>query len=124
LKRPLSLDQILYKHFFFSCEDAKGGTDKVLIDDALVRRLITTQFPQWKDLPIQPVALGGRDNRTFHLSENMLVRLPSAAGYAGQAEKEQLWLPKLAHLLPLPIPVPLAIGEPAEGYPWKWAIYG
>ena len=38
-------------------------------------------------------------------------------------EKEHRWLPKLAPLLPLPIPVPLAKGDPAEGYPWHWSVY-
>ena len=91
--------------------------------DSLVRRLVTRQFPQWKDLPIRPVVLSGWDNRTFHLGEHMLVRLPSAERYAAAVEKEQVWLPKLAPFLPLPIPVPLALGKPAEGYPWKWSIY-
>lgn len=93
------------------------------IDDSLVRRLVATQFPQWADLPVRPVARGGSDNRNFHLGERMLVRLPSAADYAAQVEKEQCWLPRLAPLLPLPIPAPLAIGERADGYPWRWSIY-
>jgi aminoglycoside phosphotransferase (APT) family kinase protein len=33
--------------------------DQVIIDAALVRHLIATQFPQWKDLPVQSVAIGG-----------------------------------------------------------------
>ncbi|HGK0852333.1 TPA: phosphotransferase [Pseudomonas aeruginosa] len=53
----------------------------------------------------------------------MLVRLPSAAHYAGQVEKEQEWLPKLAPFLPNKIPVPLGMGTPGENYPWKWSIY-
>jgi aminoglycoside phosphotransferase (APT) family kinase protein len=93
------------------------------IDEALVRRLVTVQFPQWKDLPVRPVALSGWDNRTFHLGEEMLVRMPSAADYALQVEKEQRWLPKLAPSLPVAIPIPLAIGEPTGDYPWKWSIY-
>ncbi len=93
------------------------------IDTALVRRLIAAQFPKWKDLPIRPVVSSGWDNRTFHLGEKMVVRMPSAAEYAAQVEKEHKWLPKLAPLLPLLIPVPLAMGEPGEGYPWKWSIY-
>jgi aminoglycoside phosphotransferase (APT) family kinase protein len=93
------------------------------IDTDLVRRLVDKQFPQWRHLPVSPVASGGWDNRTFHLGEEMTVRLPSAAGYSAQVEKEHRWLPKLAPLLPLPIPVPLAMGEPAQGYPWHWSVY-
>lgn len=99
-------------------------TNTVTIDTDLVRTLIDTQFPQWAHLPISPVTTGGWDNRTFHLGDRMTVRLPSAAGYLEQVEKEQRWLPILAPQLPLPIPVPLAKGEPAEGYPWPWSVYG
>ena len=45
---------------------------KVLIDVPLVHRLIAKQFPQWAGLSIKPVAVGGWDNRTFHLGEQML----------------------------------------------------
>lgn len=97
--------------------------DKVNIDVSLVRRLVAAQLPRWADLPIKPVEVGGVDNRTFHLGEDMTVRLPSGPWYALQVEKEQRWLPKLAPLLPLPIPVPLAMGVPADGYPWHWSVY-
>lgn len=94
-----------------------------IIDISLVRDLISTQFPQWKDLAIRPVKQSGWDNRTFHLGEQMLVRMPSAKEYALQVEKEQQWLSKLAPFLPLSIPVPLGLGEPANGYPWNWSVY-
>jgi aminoglycoside phosphotransferase (APT) family kinase protein len=93
------------------------------IDDKLVHHLVATQFPQWKNLPVRPVAFSGWDNRTFHLGEHMLVRMPSSSEYEAQVEKEQQWLPKLAPHLPLPIPAPLAVGKPAEGYPLHWSIY-
>jgi len=97
--------------------------DEVDINVSLVRRLLAAQFPQWADLPIKPVEISGIDNRTFHLGAQMTVRLPSAAPYALQVEKEHRWLPKLAPLLPLPIPFPLAKGAPADGYPWQWSVY-
>jgi aminoglycoside phosphotransferase (APT) family kinase protein len=90
---------------------------------SLVRQLVAAQFPEWANYPIAPVTWSGWDNRTFHLGDTMLVRLPSAAGYADQVAKEHRWLPSLAPLLPLPIPVPLALGHPAHGYPWHWSIY-
>ena len=93
------------------------------IDFSLVSQLVTAQFPQWADLPIEPVEFDGWDNKTFRLGEDMTVRLPSAEAYSSQVEKEHRWLPRLAPLLPLPIPVPLAMGVPADGYPWHWSIY-
>lgn len=94
-----------------------------MIDTHLVHRLISNQFSSWAHLPIRPVEVQGWDNRTFHLGENMLVRMPSAAQYAAQVEKEHIWLPQLANCLPLPIPTPVAIGEPDMEYPFKWSIY-
>lgn len=93
------------------------------IDASLVRRLIAAQFPEWKHLAITPVEPGGWDNRTFRLGDDKSVRLPSAASYEAQVEKEHKWLPRLAPLLPLPISLPLAKGIPGEGYPWHWSVY-
>jgi len=98
-----------------------GPSERVHIDEALVRRLIAAQFPAWAGLPVTRLA-AGHDNRSFRLGETMLARLPSHARYAAQAEKEQRWLPYLAPQLPLPIPAPLAIGAPGEGYPWPWQV--
>lgn len=47
------------------------------ISVSLVGRLVREQFPQWADLPIEPVEFDGWDNRTFRLGEEMIVRLPS-----------------------------------------------
>ena len=102
---------------------ASMNINEVDIDEALVRRLLVAQFPQWADLPITPAVPQGWDNRTFRLGEHMTVRLPSADRYAAQVEKEHRWLPRLAPHLPLPIPVSLARGAPADGYPWPWSVY-
>ena len=100
------------------------NTDNIKIDVALVQQLIKKQYPEWATLTIRPVEFSGWDNRTFHLGDEMLVRMPSNAEYALQVEKEQRWLPKLASELPLPIPTPLALGIPSTEYPWHWSIYG
>jgi len=94
-----------------------------LIDEQLVRRLLRSQFPQWSALPLLPVDRAGWDNQSFRLGEHLLVRLPTAEEYAAQTEKEHLWLPRLAPSLPLEIPAPVGLGKPANGYPWRWAIY-
>jgi aminoglycoside phosphotransferase (APT) family kinase protein len=95
----------------------------VVIDAELARRLVAAQFPQWAGLPVAPVELDGWDNRTFRLGSELSVRLPSGDWYALQVDKEQTWLPRLAAHLPLPIPQPVARGEPGEGYPYPWSVY-
>ncbi len=98
-------------------------SDEVDTDGSLVARLLAGQFPQWADLPVEPVRSAGTDNALYRLGEDMVVRLPRIHWATGQVEKEQRWLPRLAPHLPLAIPVPLAMGTPAEGYPWHWSVY-
>jgi aminoglycoside phosphotransferase (APT) family kinase protein len=93
------------------------------IDAEVVRRLVDAQFPQWRGLPLRPVEHDGWDHRTFRLGEELSVRLPSAEGYREQVAKEQHWLPRLAPVLPVAIPEPVAQGAPGEGYPFAWSVY-
>jgi len=95
-----------------------------VIDAALARRLVDSQFPQWSELPLAAVELDGWDNRTFRLGSELSVRLPTGDWYARQVAKEQRWLPVLAPRLPLPIPTPVALGEPGCGFPYAWSVYG
>jgi aminoglycoside phosphotransferase (APT) family kinase protein len=97
--------------------------DRSQIDEALVRRLVDSQFPHWSGLPVRPVAVDGWDNRTFRLGEELSVRLPTGDWYAKQVAKEQRWLPVLAPQLPVPIPSPVAQGAPDRGYPFPWSVY-
>lgn len=97
-------------------------TAEVDTDPSLVRRLLATQFPNWADLPIERVRSGGTDNAIYRLGNDMCVRLPRIEWATAPVDKEHLWLPRLAPHLPLAIPVPLAKGMPAEGYPWNWSV--
>ncbi len=103
--------------------DRRMHADEIDTDVPLVRRLLALQFPQWADLSIQPVASAGTENAIYRLGNDMAVRLPRRPGATEQIEKLHRWLPRLGPLLPLPIPVPLAKGEPAEGYTWQWSVY-
>ena len=100
-----------------SAPDGRAG-----IDAGLVRRLVAAQFPQWAELPVRPVELDGWDNRTYRLGEDLTVRLPTDAAYVPAVTKEDTWLPRLAPHLPLPVPEPLALGVPGEGYPFPWSV--
>ena len=102
---------------------AKMHADEADTDATLVRRLLAAQFPQWADLPIAPVASAGTDNALYRLGGDLVVRLPRIHWAVTLIDKECAWLPRLAPHLPLAIPVPLARGVPAEGYPWPWAVY-
>ena len=102
----------------------KMHADELGTDVSLVRRLLAAQFPQWADLRIRPVRSSGSDNAIYRLGDDMAVRLPRRTGRSVESlDKECEWLPRLAPLLPLAIPVPLAKGAPAEDYPCGWAVY-
>lgn len=96
---------------------------EVQTDAGLVRRLLAGQFPQWTGLPIVPADSFGTDNAMYRLGADKAVRLPRFPRWAPQVDREQRWLPQLAPRLPLAVPVPLAMGLPAEGYPFRWSVY-
>lgn len=89
------------------------------IDTALVRRLVRGQFPEWADRPISPVASGGTVNAVYRLGADLTVRLPRTVE---DVVKEHRILRALDGL-PVAIPAVVAVGEPAEGYPWPWAVH-
>jgi aminoglycoside phosphotransferase (APT) family kinase protein len=101
----------------------KMHADEVETSPALVRRLLAGQFPEWADLPVTPVDSYGTDHAIYRLGESMSVRLPRIGWATAQAAKEAEWLPRLAPHLPLALPVQLAMGHPAEGYPYTWSVY-
>jgi aminoglycoside phosphotransferase (APT) family kinase protein len=96
---------------------------EVATDAALVRRLLSAQLPQWADLPIARVESYGTDHDIYRLGDALAARLPRIEWATEQAGLEREWLPRLAPHLPLAIPVQLAMGHPAEGYPFEWSVY-
>ena len=102
----------------------KMHADEVATDESLVRDLLTAQFPEWSELPIERVEPGGTDNAIYRLGEDVAVRLPLLRQNADRLKKERRWLPKLAPLLPLAVPTPVAVGKPGQGYPFEWSVYG
>ena len=49
--------------------------DEIETDDVLVRRLLAAQFPQWAELPIEALPVGGTDNAIYRLGDELSVRL-------------------------------------------------
>jgi aminoglycoside phosphotransferase (APT) family kinase protein len=97
--------------------------DEVEIDEAMVRQLVATQFPTYRDLPIRAVASTGTVNAIFRLGDDRCVRLPRHERWTADLENELRWLGPLRAGLSLGAPEPLAAGEPGSGYPFRWAIY-
>jgi aminoglycoside phosphotransferase (APT) family kinase protein len=101
----------------------KMHADELDLSVPLVRRLLAAQFPQWAGLPIESVRPRGTDNALFRLGNDMVARFPRRPQEVAPLIKERTWLPRLAPLLPLAIPVPLAQGKPGAEYELAWSIY-
>jgi aminoglycoside phosphotransferase (APT) family kinase protein len=97
--------------------------DEVDTDSSLVQRLVAGRFPEWARLPVEPVFPRGTDNANYRLGTDKLVRLPRQAEKVAGVERELEWLPVFADAVPLTIPEPLGRGEPAEGFPFPWAVF-
>jgi aminoglycoside phosphotransferase (APT) family kinase protein len=98
-------------------------TDEVEIDETLVRRLLAEQFPEWSELAVRRIEPQGTVNAIFRLGDERSVRLARRAGPTEPGGKEFDWLPRLAPLLPVAVPTPVAQGRPSDGYPWFWEIH-
>lgn len=97
--------------------------DEVEVDDALVRRLLVTQMPDIADRPLTVVEPWGTDNGIWRLGDDLVVRLPRIHWATGQIGRDAVWLPRLAPHLPVAVPEPVAVGEPGDGYPYRWAVH-
>lgn len=89
---------------------------------ALVRQLLAAQFPEWAELPVTRLPVGGTDHTLYRIGEDLLARMPRIKWATDQADSDERWLPLLARHLPLAVPAPLAVGEPGEGFPWRWTV--
>jgi aminoglycoside phosphotransferase (APT) family kinase protein len=97
--------------------------DELELGEEVVRRLLAEQFPQWAELPLRRIEPSGTVNAIFRLGDELSVRLPRRQGPTEPGSRELDWLPKLAPLLPVDVPVPVAQGRPGSGYPWFWEIH-
>lgn len=88
---------------------------------AQVEALVSRDAPHLAGVPITSLAHGW-DNILFRLGEGWLARFPRRALAVALVQNEVRWLPELAPRLPLPIPRPVVVGEPGEGFPWPWTI--
>jgi aminoglycoside phosphotransferase (APT) family kinase protein len=98
-----------------------GPPGEVEVDVELVEVLLAQQHPNLASLPVR-AAEHGFDNYMFRLGESFAVRMPRSAAAARLLANEQRWLITLSDRLPLQIPVPIRVGQPAFGFPWRWSV--
>jgi aminoglycoside phosphotransferase (APT) family kinase protein len=98
--------------------------DEVRATAGQVRRLVAAQCPQWADRAVTPLPdeWEGTDHVLFRLGDDLVARMPKIAWAVDQADSDARWLPVLAPHLPVRIPVPLHLGEPDAGFPWRWTV--
>jgi aminoglycoside phosphotransferase (APT) family kinase protein len=92
---------------------------EVSVDRDLARRLIADQFEALELAELRLLAEGW-DSAVWLVDERWVFLFPRRAIVVPGVEREIALLPRLAPLLPLPIPVPAFAGRPADGYPWPF----
>jgi aminoglycoside phosphotransferase (APT) family kinase protein len=96
--------------------------DEIEVDEGLARAVLSTQAPHLAGLSLERIDALGTDHTIFRLGGRLALRMPRIHWAAEQGEKEHRWLPVLAPLLPVEVPVPVLLGEPAHGYPFRWYV--
>ena len=96
--------------------------DEVDINLSLANNLVSSQFPQWKKLPIHMMSEQGTDNVMFRLGNDKVIRLPRKPSAITSLEKEMQYLPILSGALPINIPSILGTGTPDDHYPFPWIV--
>jgi aminoglycoside phosphotransferase (APT) family kinase protein len=93
-------------------------TPDLAVDEPLVRALLA-QFPELDGATLRRLATGW-DNSVWVADEQYAFRIPHRAVAIPGVERELALLPELAPQLPLPVPRPVFVGRPVEGYPWPF----
>ncbi len=98
--------------------------DEVRVTAGQMRRLLAEQCPQWAHLTVTslPEQVEGTDHVLFRIGDELVARMPKIAWAVDQADSDARWLSLLAGHLPVRVPVPLHVGEPGAGYPWRWTV--
>jgi aminoglycoside phosphotransferase (APT) family kinase protein len=94
---------------------------EVPVSTELVAGLLADQAPAYAGLPLE-LAASGWDNAMVRLGSALAVRLPRRQVAADISASELDWLPRMSAHWTFPAPVPLFVGAPGRGYPWRWAV--
>ena len=93
-------------------------TAELVVDEELARRLLG-QFRQLEIESLRALAEGW-DYGIWLVNETWAFRFPRREVVVPGVRREIAVLPELAPLLPIPVPAPEFVGQPAEGFPWPF----
>lgn len=94
-------------------------TPDVELSQAGAAQLISSQFPSLSSLPLEKIG-SGWDNDAYRVGATWLFRFPRRRLGVTCIENESRWLPRLAQVLPLPVPEPRWFGQPSSSYPFPF----
>lgn len=92
---------------------------EVTVDRDLAYRLIAGQFHALESAELRLLSEGW-DNTVWLVDRRWVFLFPRREVVIPGIEREMALLPRLAPLVPLPIPTPVFFGRPADGYPWPF----
>jgi aminoglycoside phosphotransferase (APT) family kinase protein len=99
---------------------------QLLVTADMVGDLVAGQFPEYAKLPIEAVRSEGTVNAIFRIGEHLAARFPLEPD---DPDITRQWLAteagvarELLGRTRVPVPKPVAIGEPGAGYPLPWSI--
>jgi aminoglycoside phosphotransferase (APT) family kinase protein len=100
--------------------------DQLRVRADVVRELVGRQFPQWRGLPVRPVASEGTVNALFRIGDRVAARFPlerrDPAVTRQMLEAEVRATRELLGRTRFPTPEPLGLGEPTASYPSPWSV--
>jgi aminoglycoside phosphotransferase (APT) family kinase protein len=91
---------------------------EIVVNERLVRSLLA-QFPGLEQESVRPLGEGW-DNAVWLVNERYAFRFPRRQIAIAGVELELAVLPRLAPLLPFPVPDPVFRGRPTDEYPWPF----
>jgi aminoglycoside phosphotransferase (APT) family kinase protein len=92
---------------------------EIEVGEELARALITEQFPELDVTSLRRIGEGW-DNTVWATGEEVAFRFPRRAIAVPGVRREMGVLPKLAGVLPAPIPDAGYVGAPGDLFPWPW----
>ena len=100
--------------------------DQLDVSVPMVRALVHSQFPRWRERPVRQVATEGTDNAIFRIGDELVARFPLQPGDPDRVRRslaqEAAAARELAGRTRFPVPEPVALGEPGHGYPLPWSV--